>query len=335
MPKSLNYFSIILFILVFYLSFLLIRPFLGSILSALVISYLIYPFFQKIKKSLRDEDLSIFVTIFILVIIILAPLFLVAYSLLDDLQNFIIFLKNFDSGSLEYKEPWVTTLLEKWMLPILEDITSNSFGILGNFLKSLPNKFLSIVVFLFSVFLFLKEGPGLIKKFKVTIPLDYGEKEVLFKEFQIVSRSVIYSAFISSLLNGILTILVFWIFGIPNQILWGFVSFILSFVPIISNSPVWIGGGLYLLLKNIPIINILLFALFGALTNQLTNLIAIKVAGKYSRINSLLVLIGMIGGIRTFGLVGIIFGPLVLSILITLIKVYTKDFKSSLNINPG
>ncbi|MEM5792814.1 MAG: AI-2E family transporter [Candidatus Aenigmatarchaeota archaeon] len=330
MEKKLNYFSFIILLLVLYLSFIIIKPFFGSILSALVISYLIYPIYLNINKFLKNKDLAIYFTIILTISVILIPLFLISYNLLDELKYLITLLRDFDENSISFIKPELKTYFDSYILPLTENLSLSILKILGGFLTGLPNKILSFIVFMVCLFLFLREGEEIIKKFKITIPLESKQKEVIFQEFQNVVKGIAYSTFLSSFLNGVITFIVFTIFGIPNSILWCFFSFILSFIPIISNSPVWIGGGIYLLLvSNVP--RVILFALIGILSNQVINIITIKLVGKNSRLNSLLVLIGFVGGIKGFGLIGIVLGPLILSILLTLIKVYTKGFKESLS----
>jgi len=327
MNKKMNYFPIIFTLIILYLSFLLIKPFIGSLVSAIIISYILYPFYKKINIKLKHKNLSLLLILLVIVFLILIPLGLILYSLVDDMTSFLDSFKNMNNNSLVlFKLDTISPSIRNYLVKIFETVGSGILSGLSKFVIGFPYKFFSVIVFLFAVTLFLKDGADIVKKFKITIPIEKVQKESLFSEFEIVTKGMIYSIFLTAIFNGVIGTIIFYLFGIPNAILWGFTMIILSFVPIIGNVPVWIGGVIYLtLLGNYPLA-VLLMVLEIIIAN-LDNLLIIKFIGKKSKINSFLMFIGIISGIKVFGALGIILGPLILSILITLIRFYTKDYK--------
>ncbi|MBD3155273.1 MAG: AI-2E family transporter [Candidatus Aenigmarchaeota archaeon] len=326
MTAKINYFSIVFSLIILYLSYLLMKPFLGALISAITISYIMYPFYSKINEKIKNKNLSLIVALIIIIFLLLLPLTVVAYSLLDDMANFLMILRNLRTESLSFLPPEAIPLIQNYFVGIIENLTSGLLSMLSQFVSRLPERLINLFVFLLAIPFFLKEGPDLIKKFRISLPIDKEEKKALLEEFEIVTKGMVYSIFFSSLYNAIVGGLVFYIFGIPNALLWSFLMGILAFIPLIGNVPVWIGGSLYLFFYQKYFLAVLLF-LIQVLVANVDGLLVTNIAGKKSKINSLLVLIGIVSGIRVFGPIGIIFGPLILSVLISLIRFYTKDYK--------
>jgi predicted PurR-regulated permease PerM len=326
MSSKVNYFSIIFSLMILYLSYLLVKPFLGALISSITLSYIIYPFYKKINEKVKNKNLSLLIVLVVIIFLLLIPLTLVTYSLIDDMANFLIILKTLRLESLSFLPPELGPIFQNYFVGVTENLTSNILSLLSRFASSIPEKMINLFVFLFATPFFLKQGPDLLKKFRVSLPIDKKEKSALLKEFEIVTESMMYSIFFSSLFNALVGGLVFYVFGIPNPLLWAFMMGLLAFIPLIGNVPIWIGGSIYLAIGGNYILAVLLF-LIQILVANIDSLLVTEIAGRKSKINSFLVLIGIVSGIRVFGPIGIIFGPLILSIMITLIRFYTKDYK--------
>jgi predicted PurR-regulated permease PerM len=303
----------------------LIKPFLGSLISAIVISYLLHPFYKKINSKVKNENLTIFLIVLIIIFLVLIPLSLIIFTLIDDMIWFLNFLRTFKLESMPYLTPEMILIIRNYIISFSENLTSSLLSILSRVGRILDKVF-DMVIFLFATVLFLKKGPELIKKFRITIPLEKDKKEALIEEFSSVTKGMLRSIIFAALLNGGMGALIFMLFGIPNFLLWGFLIAILSFIPFVGNIPVWIGGMLYLILSGQYIIGLLLMVL-GILVNHVENLLAVKIMGNTSHINSFLILIGIVSGVKVFGSIGIIMGPLILSLLITLIRFHTKNYQ--------
>ena len=330
MNKQGKYFSIIFLIIILYLSFLLIKPFIGPLISAIIISYIIYPFFERINKKVKNKNLSISLMLMLVIFLIMVPLTLIIYSLIDDMGGVLEFLRHFNINSIPFITPEMVPIIQEYFVGISEKLTSYLLGILSKFVTGIPDKLINILVFLVATSLFLKNGPDIIKKFKITIPIEKAQKGALIEEFGSVTKAMIYAILSSVIFNGVAGGIIFYLFNIPNSLMWGFLMSLLSFIPLVGSFPVWIGGILYLVLSGQYLFGVLLLAI-QILVANLDNLIMMKVTGKKSNINSFLMLMGIISGLRVFSLIGLILGPLILSILITLIRFYTKNYKEKFN----
>ncbi len=326
MSERVNYFSIIFSLIILYLSFLLVRPFLGALVSAIIISYIIYPFYEKINKKIKKKNLTIILMLLIVVFLFLIPSSVIVYSLIDDISGFLQYIRTLDVQRIPHIEPEIESFIENYLIKVSESFTSNLLGLLVRFGGSIPNRIINILIFLFATSLFLKKGPEIIDKLKITLPIEKEQKKSLIEEFERVTKGMIYSLFFSTIYNMVLGALVFFIFDMPNPLLWGFMMGIFSMVPIIGSRPIWIGGIIYMLLLGNYLFALIL-TILAVMVIELDGLIITKVFGEKSNINSFLIFIGIISGIRLFGPSGLIFGPLVLSSLITMIRFYTRGYK--------
>jgi predicted PurR-regulated permease PerM len=324
--KTARYFTIAFVLFIIYLSFLLFKPFYSSILGAMIISYLFYPVFNKINTFVKNKNLAILIMVLLVSTIILVPMGIIANKLLGDLIHFYADLQNSSIDFPVIDIPDRLSFVTDYLYRAGTSIATGIIDFLTDFITTLPEKVISTIVFIFSTLLFLKKGPEILGRFKKIIPMEDLEKDKLLNEFRKVTNAVIFGMFISVTLQGILAGVGFWLFGIPQPVFWGFVIAILSFVPLVGAAPVFLGGFLHLFLQK-AYLKMALFVIYVVFSVNVDQLIIPRIIGRKTRLNPILSLIGILSGLRIFGLVGIFLGPLVLSLMVTIIKFYTSNFK--------
>jgi len=148
------------------------------------------------------------------------------------------------------------------------------------------------------------------------LPFSDKNKNKLKTEIQKDVKALILGQGLIAIIEGLIMSIGFLIFGIPNVLTWGFVTIIASFVPIIGIWITWVPATLYLLINNHPFFAIGL-ALWGLLiSSNIDSFLRPVLVQSMSKINFLVVLVGVIIGLRTFGVIGFVLGPLILAILI-------------------
>ena len=153
-----KHFSIIFCLIIFYLTYLLIKPFLGTLIAAGVISYIIYPFFEKINSKIKHRNISIFLMGLIIILIFLIPLTFIIYSLVDDIANFYQFLISFDVTRITFLESETLAAINTYIMESAKSIASNILGSLSRYASTMTEKFFTIIIFILAVFFFLNEG---------------------------------------------------------------------------------------------------------------------------------------------------------------------------------
>jgi predicted PurR-regulated permease PerM len=145
-----------------------------------------------------------------------------------------------------------------------------------------------------------------------------------------MARAVIWGNGLSGVIQGILGGLGFFLFGLGSPILWGTVIGFMAFLPIIGASVVFVPAALLLLIqgKGSTALGYLAFnACYSAIIEYL---VKPRLIGKGMRMNPILVFIGILGGIKLFGILGVVYGPLIITIFLTLAELYRLEYKHAM-----
>ena len=129
-------------------------------------------------------------------------------------------------------------------------------------------------------------------------------------------------------IQGVLAWLGFWLLGVPNPVIWGFMTAIISMIPLLGAAMVWVPIAVYLLVLALSSGEywraIVLFIYGTSVISFIDNLLKPKIVGDHAKIHPLIVLFGILGGIQLFGLPGILIGPLILTIFDVVIEIYKE-----------
>jgi len=308
-----RYFFIIFFLILLVLAFLLLKPFITPLLLSIILAYAFYPLYNKLNLIIKNKSLCSLLMVIFILIIITVPLSIIIKSLISEGASFY----NYASGLTHNLSPQMKEITQKAISTFTSEITPS--------LNSLKNFISTALIFLFSLFYFFKDGEKIIKLMTKKIPLKKSQKAQFSNEFKQVTAAVIYGFFFVGLIQGILGAFGFYLFGISSPILWGMIIMILSILPVVGPPFVWIPAAIIKFLNHEYFIGILL-ALFGVLVlGSIDTFLKPKLIGKRAKIHPLIIVIGVFGGLKILGITGIIFGPLILVILMTVINFILKE----------
>lgn len=210
--------------------------------------------------------------------------------------------------------------------------TVSSFLIDG--LSSVANLTISAVfgtiVMLYVMFYFLIMGDVLLGKMLYFLPLRDEDEQLLLRRFTSVTRATIKGTLIIGLLQGLICGLAFAVAGINGSVFWGTVMAAASIIPAFGTALVWVPALVILLLLGDFTGAIILGVLCGLVAGNLDNLIRPRLVGKDTEMHDLFVLFGTLGGIAMFGILGIIIGPIIAALFITIWELYGTAFRDYL-----
>lgn len=326
--KQYKYFFVASFILIVVLSLFLIRSYITTIVSATLLSYIFYPLFKKLRAILRSENVAAFITIIIIVVIIIIPLLFAANALINQSIEFFREIRDVDLTSLEtmaaslFKE---NIEVEEQFKEILNNFSLSVAKATSDFVVSLPRRILQFFVMLFVMFYLFKEGPIMVEQVQQHIPLKESHKRHLTRKFSSVIYASLYGLVLTAFVQGAIGALGLWIFDVPSPLLWGLVMVILSMLPFLGAAFVWFPAALYKIFTSDTFngFGLLLYGIF--IVSTIDNIIRPKIVGVKGKIHPILVLLGVLGGLRVFGFLGIIIGPLILAILTVFLDLYILD----------
>ena len=199
----------------------------------------------------------------------------------------------------------------------------------ANVFSTVVSAFFSFLLMLFIIFYFLKDGERWKRAVVILSPLSDKDDEKIISRLTLAVNSVVKGSLFIALVQGTLMGFGLWIFGVPNPALWGVVAAIASLIPTFGTAAVSVPAIIFLFVTgNIPqAIGLLIWAVIavGTIDNFLTPLIV----GGRMQIPPLLILFSVLGGISLLGPVGILMGPLPVSLLYTLISIYRNEFKQN------
>ena len=199
-------------------------------------------------------------------------------------------------------------------------------AIASNLLTFLMHFFLMM----FIIFYLFRDG-GLLKEYlDQLLPVPKDQMEKVTEKFQEMGRAIILGNALSGIVQGVLGGFGFYFFGFPSPFLWGTVISFMAFLPVIGASVIFIPAAAILLIQGQSglAVGFLLYNL--SYSSVIEYLVKPRLIGQGMQMNSLLVFLGIIGGIHLFGIMGLIYGPLIITIFLTLAEIYRQQYRVNL-----
>jgi predicted PurR-regulated permease PerM len=201
---------------------------------------------------------------------------------------------------------------------------------LSSFTRMTFDAIFSSIIMLYAMFYFLTMGDLLLRKILFFLPLDDVNEQRLLHRFTSVARATIKGTVIIGIMQGSICGLAFAFAGIEGPVFWGSLMAVLSIVPAFGTAIIWFPALVILALTGNFVGVVVLAVMCGAVAGNLDNLVRPRLVGKDTEMHDLFVLFGTLGGLSMFGLQGIILGPIVAALFITIWEIYGVAFKNYL-----
>ena len=329
-------------LLVLYYSYVVIQPYLIDIFLALVLFLTAKPLYHGLARLFRGwRTLASGVTCLLLLLIILLPLI----TLVSIIANQALEFSSSVSQGLTSGQIWqwvnvkldaVKGYLSHLNLPVpaeqikLEQIIQTVLTRASSFVYTNAKEllvgftyfFLHLVLVLFVTFFMFLQGDEFIGEIKKLSPLEAVHNDELLQEMERTIKATLWGTVIVAFVQGTLGGVGFLIFGVPQAAFWGTVMVPAAVVPMVGSALIWVPAALYLMLTGhlAQAVGLLFWGIviIGGIDNLLKPLL-MRGARKTP---SILILFSILGGISHFGMIGFILGPLILSFLISLLRIY-------------
>ena len=199
---------------------------------------------------------------------------------------------------------------------------SSALGLLG----TLARIGIQLTIAFFGLFYLLLDADGAWRKLSPFIPFSRSNQEILRQRFKDVTVSTLIGTFATATTQGICVGLAFWVAGLPYAIFWGVVTVVVAILPVVGSGMVWAPAVAYLAL-NQRWLAAALFAVWGVVVvGNVDNVIRPWVFRRYASIHPFLTVIGAFAGIKYFGLLGLLIGPLAISYFFEIIRMYDAEY---------
>ena len=302
---------------------------MAYIVLAGILTYVLFPIYRFILLKTRHPGLASGLSVVLaLLVMILPAVYLVselvnqvsgAYETLqaDWLQQVGDYLSGITNGRVDFKEMLDSTL---------EQVRQSIVALAPNVLGSLSELLLGLFIMFFVMFYGFREGQSFILYLKNHLPLESNLKDSLFDEVRKITQAVLYGQVLTAVIQGSLGGLALLVFGVPNALFWGAIMIITAFIPLLGTPIVWVPAGVGLILDGNVTRGILLLAFGATVVMNIDNFLRPRLVSNRSNVHPVLILIGVLGGLRVFGFIGMLVGPLILAILVALTKFYEQYY---------
>jgi predicted PurR-regulated permease PerM len=324
----------------------MIKPFIMAVLLAGIFSSLAQPAYRRFTSWFKGRrSAASIVTLAMIVLVIILPL------------AFLLGLVTTEAIKVgESISPWVQDKLNNpdeiavWLqglpyydkiAPYEDDILTRAGQMVGVLSKFLINnlshattgtvQFLFLLmIMLYSMYFFLMDGGKLIDLILYYLPLEDKEERRLLEKFSSVTRATLKGTAVIGLLQGGLAGLAFAVVGIPSAVFWGTLMVVLSVIPGIGTGLIWVPAVVILIAGGSLGKGIGLAIFCGLVVGSIDNVVRPRLVGKDTQMPDLLILLGTMGGIMMFGVLGLILGPIVAALFVTIWEIYGAVFRDVL-----
>jgi len=323
----------------------LLWPFLSVIVMGAVVTSLFKPVYKFFNREMSSDFSSlltctlIFIILFLPTVIFVGILSKEAFSLYQMGKSAAIsdqFRSIFENSTVLEK---ANHLLANFDLTIsadhLNQAISETGKVVGLFLyqqaSSIASNALKFFVYFFFMLLIIYylfiDGDRLMAFIIDLSPLPNEQDEKLIQKFKDMAGAVIVGNGVGGLIQGSAGGIVFWMFGFKSAFMWGVIMSLLAFIPIIGVGIVFIPTAAFLILKGRIAAGVFFIVFYIILTVGVDNLLKPRLVGKQVKMHTLLVFFSIIGGLKMFGIIGIIYGPLVITAFLTLTEIYYASYR--------
>lgn len=324
-------------------------PFLSSLLWAGILVILTFPLYKKVLSKMPERpELASLIMCSGLTLLLLLPATLLSLVLIKDLiegaQSLTETLQNTDYRSVMsfdhaiFQHPTAQKLIQlleqevdlqqidfrAGILNGMKEISSFMVERSKSFLAAFSSFFFVLIMVEINMFFLFRDGPDFIRFVKRQIPIAEATKDIVLGRIREVVMASIFGSVGTAVAQGLVGGLGFFILGVPSAVLWTVVMMIMGFLPMGGPFLVWAPAAVYLFFQG-AWIKALILTLWGALVvgtvdNLLRPFLIKKISSKENQLNTLVLFLSVLGGIRIFGFLGIVLAPLMIVMLLTLLE---------------
>ena len=342
-------FLLFLTFLSFYLLYQILFPFLTSILWAILLAIIFFSPYQRLHKVMKKQAVLSALTMTVMVVLLIVmPFSFLTAALANEVIDLYHWVEEMvKTGRLQtyFEEirslPVIHSILtrlnrsfdlsvpgpEDVLLKNIQQVSTFLFNQTTTILKGLSTFVVGFFFTLLSLYYLFKDGEHLMNRLKEIAPLPPRQRDLLILRFTQMVQATIYGGILVAIIQGVLGGIAFWVLGLPSSVFWGTAMAFLSLIPLGGTALIWVPAVIILMIKGTYVKGIILlgFGIFGI--SMVDNFLKPLFISSKTNIHPLLLFFAVLGGIQSFGLVGLVVGPLIATFCLTLIEIYVEGIK--------
>ncbi|MGM0953823.1 MAG: AI-2E family transporter [Pseudomonadota bacterium] len=322
---------------------LLMKPFFGPIFWAVAIALIFHPVERLLERRLGDRpNINALITLLLCMVIVVLPVLGLGAALISEGVNLYQKIQSGEIRPGEYIDqinqsfPVIQSLLAQFDIDIgeLRDRAVNAFLGGSQFLakqaldigQNTFRFFLMLALMIYLAFFLIRDGQKLVDLMIKALPLGDERERLLFAKFAEVTRATVKGNLLIAIIQGALGGIIFWILGITGALLWGVVMAVVSLLPAVGATIVWVPVAVYLAAIGEMVPAIILTAYGMIVIGLADNLLRPILVGRDTKLPDYLVLLSTLGGIAMFGINGFVMGPLVAALFMAFWGIFIREF---------
>jgi len=330
-----------------YLVYAILGPFFRSLAWAIIIGLATFPLYRRLRTHLGNRPLlSAAIMTPAVVLVFVLPVSFIILMMTQEVSGIYQVLQEQVAGSgvisLSRLQdiPFVRHLAER-MQPYLNQFdlnfrealqmgTGKVMGFLVDYTSAMVRNSLAftvkLILMVLALFYIYKDGELLLERFWSVVPFPEQTRLVLASTVNRVLSAVIYGVFLTCLVQGVLAGIGYWLCDLPSPLLFGALTAVSALIPFVGTALIWVPAVGYFLLEGEMSRGLFLFVWCFALVVPADNLIRPYFISGKGQLSLLVVALGLLGGLAAFGFIGIVVGPLVLSLFRAFLDIYRGQF---------
>lgn len=306
------------------LSAAMLLPLFIPVMVAVILGYLLHPVYERMGRRIRSGDLRAAALVLLVLFALALPVLLIVIQVADDIPRA---LRAADlSEAAEKVNRWLDTTLGRH-IPLSENLATYLARVRDAALRAAPsilgavgNTALGLFVMLYSMYYVLRDGRRIWENFILIVPLEDEVKPLLTMELQQTLTGVLYGQLITATVQGLLAGLGYLIFGVSHALFWTFITLIAAMIPIAGATLIWLPLAISRLAVGDKLGGLGLLIYGAVLVMNVDNVLKPRLIAGRTQLHPLAALLGVVGGIHLFGVLGFVLGPVLLGLVVAMLR---------------
>jgi predicted PurR-regulated permease PerM len=360
-PFQLNYahyFLFALLLLVFIACYQIIKPYLHPIILAIILTIIFSPIHRKIETAMNGkQSLAALISCILLTLVVVLPIMVMLVVLIQQgIQSFHAMYDWIAAGKFSelLKHPiliQVTALVEKYLpdvQKIFPDVDLKSIkvdqmllGATSSIGKTLINQGGHLVgnitgivgkffLMMFAFFFFIRDEAKIFSSVQHLLPLSTSQEDRIMEKIRTVAKSALLGTLVTAIAQGAAGGIAFWIAGLPG-LFWGMVMAFAALIPLVGTALIWIPAAGYLFISGQWGYGLFVVIWCVVVVGMIDNIVRPLFMQGAADMSPLLIFFAILGGINYFGLIGLLYGPLIFGVAMVLVYIYSLEFSAFLD----
>ncbi len=327
----------------------MLAPFWGALAWGIGLAFLLAPLQGWLTRKLNGRaNLAAGIITLLVPILLAGPLLSLGMAFANQIAELATHLQQqplrFDASLLSQLErypligslaEWLrqhltasTAQLQGWLVNAVQILMKSLAATGGNFLLSALNTTIHFFMMLFLLFFFLRDGRQMLARVVRLVPMEPLQRRDLLKLIGDTTRAVVYGEVMTAIAQGALVGIGFAIAGLPSAVVFGVMAAFLALLPMVGAAFVWVPAVVYLAATSEWGWAIFML-IWGSGVSVADNLLRPLLISRHAPISVLIVFVGVIGGVSAFGMIGVIIGPVLLTVIAALLRFLDETLSRS------